>query len=281
HKPMPGEPERDPERLAKRANDVLTHLNFGKSDEPLVVKVAISGTGVDGALKNLEADTNGWDFDNVVQQNRVAWENILGKFELEDGSKADKTMFYTSLYRTFVAPFLYQDVDGKYRGMDGKVHQAEDGLVNYSVYSMWDTFRAAHPLKTIIDKDRAIEHARDLLNKYQTGGVLPKWELHSDYTGEMVGHPAVSVIADIMVKHPEAFNAAEFDLALKAADETVNFNLDKTESWVAYQDAWNGDKRFTVMTRHNEYQEEVGFIPANTKWAPDSGDKPGYVEGLK
>ncbi|MCV5899403.1 glycoside hydrolase family 92 protein, partial [Escherichia coli] len=147
---------------------------------------------------------------------------------------ADKTMFYTSLYRTFVAPFLYQDVDGKYRGMDGKVHQAEDGLVNYSVYSMWDTFRAAHPLKTIIDKDRAIEHARDLLNKYQTGGVLPKWELHSDYTGEMVGHPAVSVIADIMVKHPEAFTAAEFDLALKAADETVNFNLDKTESWVPY-----------------------------------------------
>lgn len=281
HKPMPGEPEPDPERLAKRANDVLTHLNFGKSDEPLVVKVAISGTGVDGALKNLEADTNGWDFDNVVQQNRVAWENILGEFELEGGNKADKTMFYTSLYRTFVAPFLYQDVDGKYRGMDGKVHQAEDGLVNYSVYSMWDTFRAAHPLKTIIDKDRAIEHARDLLNKYQTGGVLPKWELHSDYTGEMVGHPAVSVIADIMVKHPEAFTAAEFDLALKAADETVNFNLDKTESWVPYQDAWNGDKRFTVMTRHNDYQEDVGFIPANTKWAPDSGDKPGYVEGLK
>ncbi|MDF4942088.1 glycoside hydrolase family 92 protein, partial [Vibrio parahaemolyticus] len=184
-------------------------------------------------------------------------------------------------YRTFVAPFLYQDVDGKYRGMDGKVHQAEDGLVNYSVYSMWDTFRAAHPLKTIIDKDRAIEHARDLLNKYQTGGVLPKWELHSDYTGEMVGHPAVSVIADIMVKHPEAFTAAEFDLALKAADETVNFNLDKTASWVPYQDAWNGDKRFTIMTRHNDYQEDVGFIPANTKWAPDSGDKPGYVEGLK
>ncbi|ANW24447.1 alpha-mannosidase [Vibrio coralliilyticus] len=281
HESVLGEPEPDPERLARMANDVMTHLNFGKGDEALVVKVAVSGTGVDGALKNLAADTNGWDFERVVAKNRTAWQSVLGDFELEGSNKADKTLFYTSLYRTFIAPFVYQDVDGKYRGMDGKVHQAEEGSVNYSVYSMWDTFRAAHPLKTIVDKERAIEYARDLLNKYRTGGVLPKWELHSDYTGEMVGHPAMAVIADVMVKYPGAFSAEEFDLALQAAEESVNFDLNKTETWVPYQDAWNGDKRFTIMTRHNEYQEDNGFIPANTKWAADAGDKPGYVDGLK
>ncbi|PML75603.1 GH92 family glycosyl hydrolase [Enterovibrio norvegicus] len=280
HKPMPGEPEPEDERLAKRANDVMTHLNFGKGDAPITVKVAISGTSVDGAINNLNADTNDFNFDAVVEKNRIAWAEILGEFELEGGKEADKTMFYTSLYRTYVAPFVYQDVDGKYRGMDGKVHQAEDGLVNYSVYSMWDTFRAAHPLKTIIDKSRAVEYAHDLLNKYKTGGVLPKWELHSDYTGEMVGHPAVSVIADIMVKHPEAFTQDHFELAIQAANDTLNFSLGKTDSWVPYKDAWSGDKRFTIMTRHNNYQEELGYIPANAKWTVDAGDKPAYVNGI-
>lgn len=190
-------------------------------------------------------------------------------------------MFYTSLYRTFVAPFVYQDVDGKYRGMDGKVHQAEAGFTNLSVYSMWDTFRASHPLKTIIDKDRAIDYAHDLLNKFKTGGVLPKWELHSDYTGEMVGYPAVSVIADIMVKHPEAFTQADFELALQAADVSANFDESITESWVPYRDAWNGDKRFTVMTRHGQYAEELGYVPANVKWSAGEENKPAYAEGLK
>lgn len=266
-----------------RVRDVLAHLNFGQGDDPITVKVAISGTSIDGAMANLNADDNGWDFNSVVEKNRAAWQNVLGDFKVEGKSKADKTMFYTSLYRTYIAPFLYQDVDGKYRGMDGQIHQAEPGFVNYSVYSLWDTFRASHPLKTIIHKERAIEYARDLLNKYQTGGVLPKWELHSDHTGEMVGHPAVSVIADIMVKHPEAFSQAEFELALQAADESVNFNEQKSidGNWVPYKDAWNGDKRFTIMTRHNQYQEDLGYIPANIKWSSAESNKPAYVTGLK
>lgn len=263
-----------------RVRDIMTHLNFGAGDQPITVKIAISGTGVEGAINNLKADQNGWDFNRVVEHNRNAWADALSRFDVQGGTEADKTMFYTSLYRTYIAPFVYQDVDGKYRGMDGKVHQAEAGFTNYSVYSMWDTFRAAHPLKTIIDKDRAVEYARDLLNKFKTGGVLPKWELHSDYTGEMVGYPAVSVIADIMVKHPEAFTQEEFTLALEAADVSANFDLDITDGWVPYRDAWNGDKRFTVMTRHGEYAENLGYVPANVKWdqsqAPTNG-----VEGLK
>ncbi len=281
HQVMPNEPEPDTSRLARRANDVMTHLNFGSGSAPITVKVAISGTSVEGAIKNLDADENDFNFDSVVTKNRKAWSEVLGDFELEGGKIADKTMFFTSLYRTFVAPFLYQDVDGKYRGMDGKVHQADDGFTNLSVYSMWDTFRASHPLKTIIDKDRSIDYARDLINKFKTGGVLPKWELHSDYTGEMVGYPAVSVIADIMVKHPEAFTQAEFELALNAADVSANFDESITNSWVPYKDAWSGDKRFTVMTRHGEYAEELGYVPANVKWNAGEGNKPAYVEGLK
>lgn len=266
-----------------RVRDVMAHFNFGAGENPITVKVAISGTSIDGAMGNLKADNNGWDFNAVVEKNRAAWKKTLGVFNVNGQSEADKTMFYTSLYRTFIAPFLYQDVDGQYRGMDGKIHQADAGFTNYSVYSMWDTFRAAHPLKTIIHKERAIEYARDLLNKYKTGGVLPKWELHSDFTGEMVGHPAVSVIADIMVKHPEAFNQEEFTLALQAADHSVNFDEQRSidGNWVPYKDAWNGDKRFTIMTRHNEYQEAFGYIPANTKWASNAQDKPADVEGLK
>ncbi len=262
-----------------RVRDIMTHLNFGAGDQPITVKMAISGTGVEGAMANLKADQNGWDFNAVVEQNRAQWSEVLGKFTVEGDSEADKTMFYTSLYRTYVAPFVYQDVDGKYRGMDGKVHQAEEGFTNYSVYSMWDTFRAAHPLKTIIDKDRAVEYARDLLNKFKTGGVLPKWELHSDFTGEMVGYPAVSVIADIMVKHPEEFTPEEYTLALQAAEVSANFDLSVTDSWVPYRDAWNGDKRFTVMTRHGQYAEELGYVPANMKWAPEQA--PAGVSGLK
>lgn len=255
----------------ERISDVVTHLNFGASEQPITVKIAISGTGIDGAIANLNADTNGYDFDDVVTDNQQQWADVLNKFTIKGGTQADKTMFYTSLYRTYVAPFVYQDVDGKYRGMDGKVHQAEAGFTNYSVYSMWDTFRAAHPLKTIIDKDRAIEYAHDLMNKFKTGGVLPKWELHSDYTGEMVGYPAVSVIADVMVKYPEAFTQQDFELALQAADVSANFDLTITQDWVPYKDAWNGDKRFTVMTRHGEYAEQHGYVPADAKKKPQDG----------
>ncbi len=222
-------------------------------------------------MANLRADEHGYRFDQVVQESKQAWVKVLNKFTLEGGSDADKTMFYTSLYRTYIAPFVYQDVDGQYRGMDGKVHQAKPGFTNYSVYSMWDTFRAAHPLKTIIEKERSIDYVHDLLNKYKTGGIMPKWELHSDYTGEMVGYPAVSIIADVIVKYPDAFTQEEIKLALQAANVSANFDLELTKTWVPYQDPWNGDKRYTVMTRHGQYAEQHGYVPANVKYKPEEG----------
>ncbi|WP_421295673.1 GH92 family glycosyl hydrolase [Aeromonas sp. 604534] len=254
-----------------RVRDVVTQLNFAKGERPITMKMAISGTGIEGAMANLRADEHGYCFDQVVQENKQAWAKVLNKFTLEGGSDADKTMFYTSLYRTYIAPFVYQDVDGQYRGMDGKVHQAKPGFTNYSVYSMWDTFRAAHPLKTIIEKERSIDYVHDLLNKYKTGGIMPKWELHSDYTGEMVGYPAVSIIADVIVKYPDAFTQEEIKLALQAANVSANFDLALTKSWVPYQDPWNGDKRFTVMTRHGQYAEQHGYVPANVKLKPEEG----------
>ncbi len=111
----------------------------------------------------------------------------------------------------------------------------------------------------------------DLLNKYKTGGIMPKWELHSDYTGEMVGYPAVSIIADVIVKYPDAFTQEEIKLALQAANVSANFDLALTNTWVPYQDPWNGDKRFTVMTRHGQYAEQHGYVPANVKYKPEEG----------
>ena len=100
--------------------------------------------------------------------------------------------FYTALYHTMIAPFAYQDVDGRYLGMDKKVHTAEPGYVNYSVFSLWDTFRALHPLMTIINPDLATDWGKVLVQGYKEGGILPKWPLASSYTGCMVGYPAVS-----------------------------------------------------------------------------------------
>ncbi|MGR5065776.1 GH92 family glycosyl hydrolase [Photobacterium sp. DNB22_13_2] len=250
------------------SRDVITHLNFGQGSEALQVKVAISPLSTESAKANIDAETTDFEFDEVRDKAAVAWHDVLEKFQLKGGTDAEKTIFYTSVYHTYFAPFVYQDSDGQYRGMDGKAYQAEDGFTNYSVYSMWDTFRASHPLKTIIDKERSIEYVHDLLNKFKTGGVLPKWELHSDYTGEMVGYPAVSVIADTMVKYPDAFTQQDYELAMAAAEVSANFDMSITGDWIPYQDAWNGDKRWIVMTRHGEYQEDLGYVPADVKNNP-------------
>ncbi|WP_028863247.1 GH92 family glycosyl hydrolase [Psychromonas aquimarina] len=251
------------------SRDVIAHFNFAAADDPqLQMKISISPLSIEGAQNNMAAESSAFEFDLVREQASKAWGEVLEKFQLKGGTDAEKTMFYTSLYHTYFAPFVYQDSDGQYRGMDGKAYQAAEGFTNYSVYSMWDTFRAAHPLKTILDKQRSVEYVHDLLNKYKTGGVLPKWELHSDYTGEMVGYPAVSVIADTMIKYPDAFSQQDFELAMQAAEVSANFDMSITDDWIPYQDSWNGDKRWIVMTRHGEYQEELGYVPADIKDNP-------------
>ncbi|WP_252178024.1 GH92 family glycosyl hydrolase [Endozoicomonas sp. 4G] len=250
------------------SRDVIAFLDFGQGNQQLGMKIAISPNSIDGAKANIDAETDGFAFDQIRQDAANAWAETLSKIELEGGTEAEKTNFYTSMYHTYFAPFLYQDVDGQYRGMDGQSYQTDPNRPNYSVYSMWDTFRAAHPLKTITEKERSIEYVHDLINKFKKGDVLPKWELHSDYTGEMPGYPSVSIIADTMVKYPEAFTQQDFKDALEAALISSNWHPEITHDWIPYVDEWNGDKRWHVMTRHSEYQESDGFIGADIRKNP-------------
>jgi hypothetical protein len=177
------------------------------------VKVALSPTGFDGAKLN-SSEIKGWDFNKVKLEAEQKWNSELSKIEVNSDNNDKKTVFYTALYHTMMQPNIAQDLDGKYRGRDNKIHVAE-GFDYYSVFSLWDTFRAAHPLYTLIDKKRTSDFINTFLKQYEQGGRLPVWELASNETDCMIGYHSVSVIADAMAKgitgfdYEKAFEAAE------------------------------------------------------------------------
>ena len=144
--------------------------------EVITVKVGISGVSIDGARKNLEAEIGNKSFETIRTNTVQAWNKELNKIVVEGGSNDQKTIFYTALYHAMLNPNLYMDVDGKYRGRDLKIHQAK-GFENYTVFSLWDTYRAAHPLYTIIEQKRTADFINTFLVQYQQGGMLPVWEL--------------------------------------------------------------------------------------------------------
>ena len=166
----------------------------------MLVKVALSPVDVEGAEKNMEAELPGWDFDQVRAESADIWNKALNKIQIETNDPVIRKNFYTALYHTMIAPFAYQDVDGRYLGMDKKVHTAAAGYTNYTAFSLWDTFRALHPLMTIINPSLASDMGNALVQGYMEGTILPKWPLASSYTGCMVGYPAVSVLADLVAK---------------------------------------------------------------------------------
>ena len=187
-------------------------FNFGSGGEALLVKVAISAVSVEGARKNLEAELPGWDFDAVRAAADTAWEGELSKIRVEGGTKDQRTIFYTALYHAMLTPNVYMDVDGQYRGRDSRVHKA-DGFTYYTVFSLWDTFRALHPLLTMIDATRTRDFIKTFLRQYEQGGRLPVWELAANETDTMIGYHAVPVIADAIFKGVDGFDV---ELAYKA-----------------------------------------------------------------
>ena len=194
------------------------------SGQPLVVKVGISATSTDGALKNLAAEARDWDFDKFRRSANEAWESELAKVQLSGGSEEQLKNFYTALYHTMIAPNLFMDVDGQYRGRDFKQHRA-DGFENYTVFSLWDTFRAAHPLYTIIDQKRTVDFIKTFLAQYEQGGRLPVWELAANETDTMIGYHAVSVIADAATKQIRGFDLQKAFEAMKRSAEDNRFGL--------------------------------------------------------
>ncbi|MDD7304311.1 MAG: GH92 family glycosyl hydrolase [Prevotellaceae bacterium] len=171
-----------------------------EKDEQVMVKVGVSAVDMDGARRNVEAELPEWDFDAVRRSARRAWNDYLSKIDIETGDKDQRTVFYTALYHTGMHPNLFTDADGRYLGMDLKVHQGSVEQPVYTIFSLWDTFRAYHPLMTIIDPDLNQAFIRSLIQKESEGGVFPMWELAGNYTGTMIGYHAVSLIADAYMK---------------------------------------------------------------------------------
>ena len=234
--------------------DLKFHYKFAENNKPLYVKVAISPVDTDGAERNMLAELPGWDFDATRVESAHIWNKALNDIQIESSDPKVMVNFYTALYHTMIAPYAYQDVDGRYLGMDKKVHRAEPGYVNYSVFSLWDTFRALHPLMTIIQPERAADWGKVLVQGYKEGGILPKWPLASSYTGCMVGYPAVSVLADLVTKE-----LAEGDLNVwaEAGARSSVYRDDLAEKF-------KGTRELDLITRHPYYKEKYGFVPADS-----------------
>lgn len=165
----------------------------------LEIKIGISPVDEEGARKNYRTEIENKSFDEIKKEAQDIWETQLEKIVVESDNKDYLTNFYTSMYHTMIAPNLYQDVDGRYRGMDLKVHQ-NTNFEYYTVFSLWDTYRATHPLYTIIEQDKTNDFINTFLAKHNEGGIMPIWDLSACYTGCMIGYHAVPVIADAYLK---------------------------------------------------------------------------------
>ncbi len=179
--------------------------------EVILVKTGLSGVSAEAAQKNLEAEIPGWDFDKVRRDAHAAWSKNLSRIKITTSNARHKRIFYTGLYHMMVAPTLFDDVDGQYRGMDGKVHQLPAGLHNYSTFSLWDTYRAAHPMYTLCLADRVPDFVNCIIRiAQQSPDGVPVWPLQAKETGCMTGYHSSSVVAEA---HTKGFNGIDFNQA--------------------------------------------------------------------
>ncbi|TNZ74682.1 GH92 family glycosyl hydrolase [Vibrio parahaemolyticus] len=206
-KALLGEQDQEPTREMRNGavysgDDLTAYLNFGSGEEPIEIRVGISPVNWQGAQKNLEAEAPSFDLAKVKEDAEYAWAEKLAKIKVEGGTDAEKTNFYTGMYHMMIAPIEFYDVDGQYVDMLGTVRTLKEGdTPNYSIYSTWDTFRAVHPMWTIIDPDQATLYVKDLIRKSNDEfGLLPKWEGHGSETGTMIGYPSAAILGDAVTK---------------------------------------------------------------------------------
>ncbi|MFA6702646.1 MAG: GH92 family glycosyl hydrolase [Dysgonamonadaceae bacterium] len=206
-----------PEMFGK---NLTAYFDFDFSDgQPLEIKVALSPVDCLGAMKNLVSETEGKTFDQIKQQTQNKWEKELSCIEFE-AEEDTKFVFYTALYHTLINPSVYQDVDGRYRGIDHSIHQAEKGQVNYTVFSVWDTFRAQHPLMNVIKPSRSTQFVNSMLNHYRQSvhHALPVWSHMGNENWCMIGYHSVSVVSDAIAKGLDI----DKNLALEACVKSAN-----------------------------------------------------------
>ncbi|QGY42259.1 glycoside hydrolase family 92 protein [Maribellus comscasis] len=202
----------------EKTGDLTAIIEFEGNGE-LMVKTGISPVSVEGAENNMLAEIDEeiglWNFDAVKEMAHKMWNNELGKINVESATLSDKKIFYTALYHTMIAPSLFNDVNGDYRGADRQVHK-NPGYDTYTTFSLWDTYRAAHPLYTLTQPNRVNDFVNTMLDIYDQQGKLPVWHLHGNETNTMVGYHAVPVIADAYLKGFRGFDAEKALEAMKA-----------------------------------------------------------------
>ncbi len=202
--------------------DLVAWFKFkGKDQNKVKIKFALSGVSTEGALKNLKAEIPHWDFDRSVTEGQAAWNKELNKIQVETITPADKRVFYTSLYHSFLGPVEYQDVDGQYRGLDQNIHTAE-GFTNYTIFSLWDTYRALHPLFNLIQAEKNSDMVESMLAHFDQSPhpMLPVWSHYSNENWCMIGYHSVSVIADAIIK---GVYTKDLQRALNACARTASY----------------------------------------------------------
>ncbi|MBE9575854.1 GH92 family glycosyl hydrolase [Flavobacterium proteolyticum] len=258
----------------------ITKASFSKQvkkGEKILVKVSLSPTSYEGAKLN-SSEIKHWDFNKAHKAAIALWNKELSKIEVTSNDKDKLAIFYTALYHTMMQPNIAQDLDGKYRGRDNKIHVAE-GFDYYTVFSLWDTFRGAHPLYTLIDKKRTADYINTFIKQYEQGGRLPVWELASNETDCMIGYHSVSVIADAMVKgikgfdYEKAFEASKASamrdvLGLDAYKKNGFISIDDEHESVsktleyAYDD-WCIAQMAQILNKQEDYQY---FMKRSQNW---------------
>ena len=217
-----------------------------KDGEVIEVKIGCSFTGFEGARKNLEAEIPGWDFDTIVQSTKLKWEKALGRVSVQGHNEQDKIKFYTALYHSLLLPRLFNAVDSSYPGFAGSGLQQSTGFEYYDDYSMWDTFRALHPLLLLIQPERIDDMIESLLAKADQGGWLPIFPSWNSYTTEMIGDHVFSMITDAWVK-----GYRDFDV-----DKAIAYMIKNATQAASRKEYIDGKGRREAVT-----QRELGYIP--------------------
>jgi len=288
--------------------NIKMYLQFDNPGE-LISKVGISAVSAEGALKNLDAEVPDFDFKKIQKAARATWNTELNKIQVEGGaptvaqatqaaqtelrasgggngrvpkekrpvvpdySRIKQTIFYTALYHAMLAPNIYNDVDGQYLGLDQKVHTAQ-GFNYYTVFSLWDTFRAENPLLTLIDRKRTRDFIKTFLAMYEQGGLLPIWPLASSETYCMIGNHSIPVIVDAYAKGIRDFDAAEALTAMKAAVNRDQFGLDNYRKNGAVQ----ADAQKESVSKTLEYAYDDWCIAQMAKMLDKPQDYAEYIQ---
>jgi predicted alpha-1,2-mannosidase len=241
--------------------------------DAVLVKVGISAVSIEGARRNVSAEIPAWDFDRVKSDAARAWNAELNKIQVTGGTERQLKTFYTALYHAMLAPNLFMDVDGQYRGRDFQAHTAKD-FQNYTVFSLWDTFRAAHPLYTIIEQKRTRDFINTFLAQYRQGGRLPVWELAANETDTMIGYPAVPVIADAAAKGIRGF---DLNLAFQAMKHSAELNQTGLKAYASHGYISTADEKESV-SKTLEYAYDDWCIAQVARMLGRPGDYRRYLQ---